>query len=106
LNAGLGASGTQAVGERLDGLYLELGYDLMRHLDRGSSKTLMPFVRWEALDTQARVGSGFAADPANDERIVTLGLHFRPLDQVVFKVDYEDSDRGSDRFNIGMGYVF
>jgi len=106
LNSALGKSGTQAVGEQLEGMYVELGYDLMRHLDSGSSKTLIPFVRWEALDTQARVGSGFSADPANDERIVTFGLHFRPLDQVVFKVDYEESDRGSDRLNMGMGYVF
>jgi thiamine biosynthesis lipoprotein ApbE len=106
LNSALGKSGTQAVGEQLEGMYVELGYDLMRHIDSGSSKTLIPFVRWEALDTQARVGSGFTADPANDERIVTFGVHFRPLDQVVFKMDYEDSDRGSDRFNIGMGYAF
>jgi len=100
------SGGTAVVGERMRGGYLEAGYDVMPLLAPRSGHELIPFVRYEALDTHDRVAAGLVRDPAQDEPIVTVGLHWMPLPNLVFKVDYQDFDRGPDRFGLGFGYVF
>lgn len=108
LDRALGLVGDESVGSRLSGGYLQAGYDLLA--SRSSGRQLIPYARWEALDTQASVPAGYARDPANRLRSLTLGLAFKPIDQVVFKVDYQDyrSDAGTglDRVNVAMGYIF
>ncbi len=108
LNRALGLEGAAGVGESMNGGYLQLGYDVLSR--REGRAALLPFVRWETLDTQASVAEGFAADPANDREILTLGLVYRPLDQLVFKADWQkvtDGARtGIDRFNLALGYIF
>ena len=51
-----------------------------------------------------------ARNPANDQEILTYGLELQPLEQVVFKLDFQDFDNdagtGQDQFNLGIGYVF
>lgn len=106
LNGALGLSGSDSIGESLEGTYVELGYDLMDLFDEDSRASLTAFVRYETLDTQADVPAGFAADPANDDEIVTIGISFQPIDQIVIKLDYEDWDDDPDRWNLAMGYVF
>lgn len=110
LNADLGLTGADSVGERLEGWYAEAAYDVLGWLSPGSKQSLSPFVRYETYDTQAQVPVGFASDPANDDEILTVGLDWKPLPHVVFKADVmalEDAAGGdSTRVNIGMGYVF
>ena len=110
LNADLGLTGAQSVGQRLDGYYLEAGYDVMGLLNPGSKQQLSPFVRWETYDTQASVPNGFSSNPANDVDILTVGLDWKPSPHVVFKTDVmlvEDAAGGDDTLiNIGLGYVF
>jgi hypothetical protein len=108
LNEALGFEGAASVGEKLAGQYLQLGYDLLNR--RASRMSLTPYIRWEDLNTQDRIPAGFLADPANDQEIMTYGIQFQPLDQLVIKVDYQDMDNGAgtgiDQFNISAGYVF
>lgn len=92
--------------ETMRGYYAEVGYDVMASLAPDSGQALLPYVRWEEVDTQASMVPGFVADPTRDETILTLGLHYRPIDQVVLKVDFQSFDRGDDRLQVGMGYVF
>lgn len=103
-------TGTESVGEKLEGWYAEAAYDVMGWLSPGSKQSLSPFVRWETYDTQAEVPAGFASDPANDDEILTVGLDWKPLPHVVFKADVMALEDGagndSTRVNIGMGYVF
>lgn len=110
LNADLGFTGPDSVGEKLEGWYAEAAYDVMGWLSAGSKQSLSPFVRYETFDTQAEVPDGFVSDPANDDEILTVGLDWKPMPHVVFKADVmalEDAAGGdSTRFNIGMGYVF
>ncbi len=67
-------------------------------------------MRYSELNTQHEVPSGFLSDPANDERLTTLGLAFHPHSQVVLKGDYiarsNDADTGTDQWNLGLGYLF
>jgi len=108
LNAALGLTGPASIGESLEGFYLQVGYDV---LAAGSSaRSLTPFIRWEQLNTQQSVPLGFAANPAYDEEILTLGLSFKPIEQLVIKADYQNTDNagdtGVDQLNIALGYIF
>lgn len=70
--------------------------------------TLTPFVRYEKFDTQSDMPTGFAVDPANADHVLTAGLSFKPVTQVVFKADYQKfrDHPTNDRFNLGLGYMF
>jgi uncharacterized small protein (DUF1192 family) len=108
LDAALGLTGERSIGERLEGYYLQLGYDLLA--GRGGERALTPYARWEKYDTQARVPAGFARDPENDVESWTLGLAYKPFEQVVLKLDYQsvhNAERsGSDQFHVVLGYIF
>ncbi len=108
LNQALGLSGSASIGEELDGFYVEAGYDLFsRRDDRGA---LVPFLRYETLDTQAEVPAGFSRNPSRDSEILTFGFAYQPIDQLIFKVDYQDvsneGDTGVDQWNFAIGYLF
>jgi len=109
LDRALGLAGEQSIGERLRGGYLQLGYDLFARGEHGQ-QAMIPFARWESYNLQARVPAGFAADPANDVRSLTLGLVYRPFDSVVFKADFQNYDNrartGLDEVHVALGYIF
>ncbi len=82
----------------LGGWYVEAGYDVLAdHPDQA----LFPFARYEDVDTDSTSG-GFA------DTILTLGLHFRPMDQVVIKLDHAAYQDGAkdDVTTLQIGYVF
>ncbi|MDF1838347.1 MAG: hypothetical protein P1V35_10790 [Planctomycetota bacterium] len=102
------ASGADAtvVGERQDGFYLEAGYDFFHNRESKKNDSLTAFVRYEELDTHASVDSALTADPTQEEEILTVGLQWAPITNIVFKVDYQDFDQAEDRLNLSMGYAF
>lgn len=108
LNAALGFTGNQSVGERLTGHYLQLGYDVLA--GREGESALIPYARWETYNTQDEVPAGFRANPANDVESLTLGLAYKPIEQLILKADYQDIDNeagtGIDQLNVLLGYVF
>ncbi|MBM3986988.1 MAG: porin [Planctomycetes bacterium] len=110
LNNQLGLAGAGSVGEELYGGYLEVACDVLALSGVDSKRSLEPFVRYEAYDTQAKVPTGFAADPQNDVDVLTMGVVYRPTDAIVFKLDYSDFDNQAnnavDRLTLGMGFVF
>ena len=106
LNAANGFAGADSVGEELEGYYVEAGYDLLALCARGSAQALSPYLRYEALDTQAEVPAGFASDPANDQDILTAGLNWRPRANLVFKAEYQDFETDEDGWNVLMGFSF
>jgi hypothetical protein len=108
LDAALGLSGEGSVGEKLQGYYLQLGYDLLA--GRAGEKALTPYARWESYDTQKEVPAGFRRNPANDVDSLTLGVAFKPIDHIILKADYQDYDNaagtGVDQLNVVLGYIF
>ena len=108
LNRALNFTGSQSVGESLKGHYLQLGYDVLA--GRGGDQSFTPYARWEAYNTQDEVPRGFAANPANDVEALTLGFAYKPIDQIVIKVDHQDIDNeagtGTDQFNVLLGWIF
>lgn len=108
LNAALGLTGSGSVGEKLKGYYLQLGYDVLA--GRGGESALIPYARWETYNTQDEVPAGFRANPANDVESLTLGIAYKPIEQLILKADYQDVDNeagtGLDQLNVLLGYVF
>lgn len=108
INAARGLTGAESVGERLHGWYLQAGYDVL-HRTRHRS-LLVPYVRFEQLNTQDEVPDGFETNPATDRRIVSLGLAWRPIINLIVKADYQihsnEADTGVDQLNASIGYLF
>jgi hypothetical protein len=95
-----------SIGSRQGGFYLQAGYDLMSN----STQSLMPFVRWETVDTQISVPNGYTLNGADLIHEIDLGLAYKPIPQLVFKADYQwylmGNNSGVDQWNVAMGYVF
>jgi hypothetical protein len=108
LNALRGFTGAQSIGERLTGGYAQAGYDVLRFAD--VEHQLIPYVRFEALNTQARVPAGFSADPATERTAWLLGAMWKPIPQVALKADYQihgnEAVTGIDQLNVNLSYLF
>jgi Phosphate-selective porin O and P len=74
----------------------------------GREATLSPYAREEQYNTQAKMPAGFNSDPANRDFVTTFGVSYRPITQLAFKADYQAyrHNTGTNRFNLGMGYMF
>jgi hypothetical protein len=96
----------RSVGTQQWGGYLEAGYDLLR----GDQRSLIPYVRWERLNAQAEVIGGVVATGAQDQRILTVGAAFKPIPQVVVKLDFTQAENrartGRDQVSLALGYTF
>lgn len=101
--------GGNSIGKSFGGWYVEGGYDLAALLRRGEM-SLSPYVRYERLDTQRSVPAGFRRNPVNDQKILTVGVAFKPIQQTVIKLDWQNIENrertGTDQFNVAVGYIF
>lgn len=110
LNAGKGiAPGSDAsIGERLVGGYVQAGYDVLRRV--GTVHELIPYVRYEMLNTQDEVPAGFLASPATERRIWSIGAAWKPIPNIAVKADYQvhsnEADTGVNQFNVNVSYLF
>lgn len=109
LNDALGFTGVDSIGERQRGWYAQAGFDVLT-LAEGTAQSLVPFARFEAYDTQDRVPAGFTRGGANDVRVKTAGVSWRPIAHIVVKADYQDFDNragnGTDQWNLALGFIF
>jgi hypothetical protein len=73
-------------------------------------QALIPYVRYERFDTQESVPEGFTRDLAFDRTVLTTGLAWKPITQVVLKADYNrienEAETGVDQFNVALGFMF
>lgn len=102
-------TGAQSVGGVQSGWYAEAAFDVMTLAPRGRWG-LVPFLRYEWLDTQDRVPAGYEEDPARERTVLTAGLELKPIPQVVFKADYQrirnEARTGTSQWNLAVGYLF
>lgn len=100
------ADPARAVGTQQWGGYLEVGYDLLK----GARMALVPYVRYERLNTQQAVVPGVSRDLSEDRTLLTAGLAFKPIPQVAVKADWtrsEDHARtGRNQLSLALGYTF
>ena len=101
---------TASIAHHMRGWYVEAAYDIMPCILEDTRMSLEPYFRFEQYDTQRDVSGGFARDKSKDIDLYVAGLQFKPIPQVVFKVDYRhfDPSRGgrADEAQASLGYVF
>ncbi len=104
----LGKTPEEYIGSRAWGGYAEVGYDVLTLV--GSSMSLSPFFRFEALNPQSAVEGAGVLNPALDQRVYTVGLDFKPIPQVVVKADYQAITSGVpgtlSQIDLGVGFVY
>lgn len=99
------------IGSQLFGAYGELAYNVLQSLD--TEHEFLPFVRYEYLDTMFALEGRDETTADKDRAIhdIFFGLTYRPIRQVVAKVDMnlrmfggeKESEKG---LNLGIGYMF
>lgn len=105
-NSALQLAADDRLADSMNGYYGEVGFDVLTLLAPGQRAQLIPFARYERIDTQASVPAGAVADRSQEDEILTFGLNYKPVPQVVVKLDYERWDDDFDRLNLLFGYVF
>ncbi len=103
----LNAEISSNVGQKMDGYYVELGYDVMH----GKSEwKVIPFVRYEAINTHAEVDDSITEDESQEQIHQTLGVVLKPLENISLKADYtkttNEAETGTDSWNLGVGWNF
>ena len=110
LNQALGLTRSSGVAERMQGGYVQVGYNVLSQTTSAGGVALTPYLRYEQVDTQARMPAGFERSLSTDNTFVTLGVELKPISNVVVKVDHawvsNDAGSGVNQFNVNMGYAF
>lgn len=97
------------------GWYVVGAYDVMPIFLPDSKQSLEPFFRYESVNTQKEFQTAPGAPnlrPKYNNEIITVGLQYKPLPQLVFKLDYRYSKEAvsgkaiSKALEVGVGYVF
>jgi len=100
--------------ESLIGGYVEVAYDILPRLLPETKQSLEPFFRYERLNTQSRMqdAARYAPTPEYNRHLYTVGLQYKPISQIVFKLDYrwitqQSNGQSLDKqVEFGAGYVF
>jgi hypothetical protein len=110
LSRALELAGNRPVAEKMIGGYGEVAFDFLQWLRPGTEQSLQGFFRFEYLDTQNDVPSGFMRDRGRPRRLFIPGIQYRPHPNVVLKLDYRNIDvfggNAADEVSVGMGLVF
>ncbi len=110
LNNTLGFSGNKSIGDSQFGYYVTAGYDLLQLFKKGSTALIQPFIQYENLNTQNSVPGGFSIDPSKERTNITIGLMYKPIPNIGFKIDYlnRKNEAGSalDQLNVAATYLF
>jgi hypothetical protein len=109
LNAALELSGSSGVAETMEGFYLQVGYNVLSRV-AGTKVSLLPYYRYEKVDTQKTMPAGFVRSRSTKRTLNTLGVEVKPLPSVVLKLDYQlvsnDAGTGRNQLNVNLGYAF
>ena len=110
LNQVLGLEGKSGVAEKMQGGYVQLGYDLLSQAPGAAGVALTPYLRYEKVDTHTALAAGFTRDPGRNNTYTTFGIELKPNPGVVLKVDHmwvgNAVDSGVNQFNVSVGYAF
>lgn len=100
----------QTIADVMWGWYTEIAYDVMPWIVDDSIQYLAPWFRYSKLNTQDSVPTGFSPDKRQDRDIFEVGIAYKPIPQVVLKLDYRNQDNAAgsepDEVRIGAGFVF
>lgn len=99
---------TAPIAETMQGGYVQLGYNVLSQF--ATETALTPYVRYEQVDTQHEVPAGFTRDLARDGEFTTVGIDFKPIQNIAIKTEYQwltnAAGTGRNQFNLNLGYSF
>jgi hypothetical protein len=95
--------------ENATGYYFDFGYNVASLF--GYDGQFIPWFRYSDYNTAATVEGGGDAEKANHFSQWLTGISFKPISEVVFKVEYGIQTRDLGKietklFNLGAGYMF
>ena len=98
------------LGSSMLGYYIEAGYNVFKPFDKIKTE-LIPFVRYEAYDTQNSVVEGITINKAYNNTLITTGLTWRMAKGAVLKADMQFVKSAAESkfatvFNAGFGVMF
>jgi len=101
--------GQTDLGKQMMGYYVELGYNMFKTMTFKSE--LVPFIRYEFINTHHDVAAGMEINPAYETQLITTGIDWKINSGVVLKVDYQFIKTAArtnynHAFNAGVGFVF
>lgn len=103
-------TGSNGLAEKMEGGYVMFGYNLLSQTSDIGGPAFTPYVKFERVDTQAKMSSGYSRSLSTLNNWRTIGFEFKPIPNVVVKVDYmkntNDAKSGLDQFNVALGYGF
>lgn len=106
----LGLTGSDRLGERFFGAYVEGAWDVLAAFAPGSRYGASVYARFETWDTQEDVDAAGADDPANERSALTIGASFKPHPNVVVKLDrqnrHDEADTAVGQWSAALGYLF
>lgn len=76
------------VAEAAMSYYIEAGYNVLKFFDDETSLKLFPFGRYEYYNSMEQVTGNVFADPRFKRNLITFGLNFFVLPNLVLKADY------------------
>jgi hypothetical protein len=104
----LGLPAGSPIADTMQGGYLQAGYDILSQF--ATQLALTPYVRYEQIDTQHHVPTGFVRDLSRDGVLKTLGVELKPIPNVALKTDYQwltnEVGTGRNQLNVNLGYAF
>lgn len=97
------------VGSSMIGYYAEVGYNVLRSVK--TEKQLIPFVRYEFLNTHHSVESNITKNTSYEKTLITAGITLKLTQGAVVKTDLQVARNGATKkytniFNAGVGVMF
>lgn len=108
LSTALRLAATAPVAERMEGGYVQAGYNVLSQ--SATTLSLMPYLRYERVDTQHTVPAGFVRDASRDGSFTSVGVELKPIANVAVKAEYQwisnAAHTGRNQVNVNLGYAF
>jgi hypothetical protein len=98
------------LGSSMIGYYVEAGYNILKLAPKANME-LVPFVRYQAYDTQLSVTGTTVDADKNDVAIITTGITLKLTKGAVLKADIDFVKSKADQsyrstLNAGLGITF
>jgi hypothetical protein len=76
------------------GYYAEVGYDIFKPFKKINTKSMVLFVRYEAMNLNASIPKNGIEDGLQEKQFIVAGLHYQPLKGISVKLDYVQRSTG------------
>ena len=109
-NETMGLTDSNGLAEKMEGGYVIVGYNVLSQTSDVGGPSLMPYFKFERVDTQAQMPMGYSRKLSTLNNFRTVGFEFKPIPNVAIKVDHmwvtNKADSGINQFNVNLGYGF